>query len=73
MFNSVLSSLGQIGVGVDGLSGPYMLVGVLCITTSFQVLRAPESWSNYFFQLFSTFFVHSKISVEVSDPKSGAP
>ena len=32
--------------------------GVLCISTSFWVLRTPESWLNYFFQLFSTFFVH---------------
>ena len=28
-----------------------------CISTSFLVLRAPESWLNSFFQPFSTFFV----------------
>ena len=33
---------------------------VLCILTRFQVLAAPESWSNYFFQPFSTFFVDFK-------------
>ena len=33
---------------------------VLCISTSFQVLAAPESWSKYFFQPFSTFFVYFK-------------
>ena len=30
---------------------------MLCISTSFWVLCAPESWSKYFFVLFSTFFV----------------
>ena len=30
---------------------------MLCISTSFQVLRAPESWSKPFFQPFSSFFV----------------
>ena len=28
---------------------------VLCISTSFWVLRAPESWSNYFFAIFNLF------------------
>ena len=33
--------------------------GLLCISTSFQVLRAPESWSNYFFSaVFNLFLVH---------------
>ena len=32
----------------------------LCILTSFQVLAAPESWSNYFFQPFSNLFVNLK-------------
>ena len=36
-------------------------VYLLCISTSFWVLRPPESWSKYFFQLFSTFFVHLKL------------
>ena len=31
----------------------YVVSCLLCILTSFRVLRAPESWSNYFFQLFS--------------------
>ena len=31
---------------------------LLCISTSFRVLRALKSWSNYFFQQFSSFFVH---------------
>ena len=30
---------------------------LLCILTSFWVVQAPKSWSNYFFQPFSTFFV----------------
>ena len=34
---------------------------VLCILTSFQVLAAPESWSKYFSQPFSTFFVISNL------------
>ena len=33
---------------------------VMCILTSFWVLRAPECWLNYFFQLLSTFFVPFK-------------
>ena len=33
---------------------------LLCILTSFRVLRTPESWSNYFFQPFVPFFVHFK-------------
>ena len=33
-----------------------MIRRLLCILTSFWVLPAPKSWSNYFFQLFSTFF-----------------
>ena len=33
---------------------------VKCISTSFWVLRTPESWLNYFLQRFSTFFVHFK-------------
>ena len=33
---------------------------LLCISTSFQVLAAPESWPNYFFQPFLTFFEHFK-------------
>ena len=39
-----------------------MLRMVWYILTSFQVLRAPESWSNYFFHLFST----NKLLREVS-------
>ena len=31
---------------------------LLCISTSFGVLRPPERWSNYFFQRFSSFFIH---------------
>ena len=30
----------------------------MCISISFRVLHAPESWSKHFFQLFSTFFRH---------------
>ena len=33
----------------------------VCISTSFRVLRAPESCSNYFFQPFSTFSVEKSI------------
>ena len=33
---------------------------MLCISSSFWVLRAPKSWSNYFFQPFSSFLVHFK-------------
>ena len=33
-----------------------LLGRLLCILTSFVVLRAPKSWSNYFFQPFSNFF-----------------
>ena len=43
---------------------------LLCILTSFWVLRAPKSWSNYFFQLFSTFFVHFKPFSVISRLKS---
>ena len=35
-------------------------IWVLCILTSFQVLRAPESWLKFFFQPFSTFFLNFK-------------
>ena len=35
---------------------------LLCISTSFQVLRAPESWSKYFFSaVFNLFFFISNI------------
>ena len=34
--------------------------GLLCISTSFQVLRASESWLKHFLGLFSNFFVHFK-------------
>ena len=49
-----------------------MYAPVLCISTSFWVLRAPKSWSNYFFQLFSTFFVHFRKSSlnSLHEPKS---
>ena len=33
---------------------------VLCISTSFLVLRAPESWLKHFLRPFSTSFVHFK-------------
>ena len=36
----------------------YQMKYMLCISTSFGLLRTPESWSNYFFQPFSTFFIH---------------
>ena len=36
----------------------------------FQVLAAPESWSNYFFQPFSTFFVDFKPFSVISRLKS---
>ena len=42
---------------------------VLCILTSFPVLCAPESWSNYFFQPFSTFFVNFKTFSVISRPE----
>ena len=37
----------------------YKLCYLLCISTSFWVLRAPKSWSNYFFQRFSTYLQKS--------------
>ena len=43
---------------------------LLCISTSFQVLRAPESWLKHFFQLFTTFFVHFKPFSVISRLKS---
>ena len=43
---------------------------MLCISTSFWVLRALKSWSNYFFQPFSTFFVHFKPLSVISHLKS---
>ena len=36
-------------------------IQMLCILTSFRVLRAPESWLKHFFQPFSTFFVHKTV------------
>ena len=36
-------------------------VRLLCISTSFWVLRAPKSWLKHFFQPFSTFFLHFKL------------
>ena len=37
---------------------------VLCISTRFQVLRAPESWSNYFFSaVFNLFYLFKPFSV----------
>ena len=43
---------------------------LLCILTSFWVLRSPESWSKYFFQPFSSFFVHFKHFSVISCLKS---
>ena len=43
---------------------------VLCISTSLQVLAAPESWSNNFFQSFSTFFFLFKPFSVISGLKS---
>ena len=43
---------------------------VLCISTSFQVLAAPESWLNYFFQTFSTFLIYFKTFSVISHLKS---
>ena len=42
----------------------------MCILTCFWVLRAPKSWSNYFFQPFSTFFVHFNPFSVISHLKS---
>ena len=39
---------------------------LLCISTLFKVFAAPESWSKYFFQPFSTVFVHFKSSSVIS-------
>ena len=49
-----------------------MYAPVLRISTSFWVLRAPKSCLNYFFQLFSTFFVHFRKSSlnSLHEPKS---
>ena len=38
------------------------LLHVLCILTSFWVLRASKSWWNYFFQPFLTFFVEKLLT-----------
>ena len=43
---------------------------MLCILTSFRVLRAPKSWLKHFFQPFSTFFVHFKLFSVISRLKS---
>ena len=43
------------------------LVCLLCISTSFRVLQAPESWSNY---LFSSIFVNFKTFSVISRLKS---
>ena len=43
---------------------------MLCILTSFWVLCTPKSWSNYFFQPFSTFCVHFKPFSVISGLKS---
>ena len=43
---------------------------MLCISTRFWVLHAPKSWSNYFFQPFSTFFAHFKPFSVISRLKS---
>ena len=43
---------------------------LLCVWTSFQVLAAPESWPNYFFQPFSTFFDDFKTCSVISHLKS---
>ena len=39
---------------------------LLCISTSFWVLGELKSWSTYFFQLFSSFFVHFKPFLVIS-------
>ena len=50
---------------------PQLIDSMLYISTSFQVLQAPESWLNYcFFQPFSTFFVHFKLFSVISRQKS---
>ena len=38
----------------------FLYLCVLCISTSFQVLAAPESWSNLFFSRFQPFLFISK-------------
>ena len=38
----------------------YDTKSLLCILTSLRVRHLTQSWLNYFFQLFSTFFVHFK-------------
>ena len=38
---------------------------VLCILTSFWVLRAPKSWSKHFFQPFSTFLFILSVSTSL--------
>ena len=43
---------------------------LLCISTSFWVLPSPKSWSNYFFQPISTFFVYFKSFSVISWLKS---
>ena len=43
---------------------------MLCISTIFRVLYASESWSNYFFQSFSTLFVHFEPCSVISRQKS---
>ena len=43
---------------------------VLCISTNFQVLRAPVSWLKPFFSHFSTFFVYFKAFSVISRLKS---
>ena len=44
--------------------------GLLCISTSFWVLRAPKSWSKHFCQPFSNFVVHFKAFTVISRLKS---
>ena len=53
-------SLGPTSAKSRGPNLNFSISRLLCILTSFWVLGAPESWSNYFFLPFSTFFADFK-------------
>ena len=50
-----------------------MQCSLLCISTCFWVLPAPESWSKHFFLLSSTFFVNFKPFLVISSNQNQKP